>query len=138
MPRYFSPEDNPWGEYTRGSTWQDMQSRGDVVRLVNSWPNMLNPNYSSGRQLQTLLQVKTIDDFLSMASVDFASENELCLLTREQLEAVWVDFSNLLKNNFLTVVNVGGGDESLSVREFAGSFNVNLWGRFENFLKILI
>ena len=133
MPRYFSPEDNPWGEYTRGSTWQDMQRQGDVVRLVNSWSNMLNPNYSQGRQLQTLLQVKTIDDFLSLASVDFASENELCLLTREQLEAVWVEFSNLLKNNFLTVVNVasgqvGGGDESLSVRAFAGRFNVNLSG----------
>ena len=132
MPRYFSPEDNPWGEYTRSSTWQDMQSRGDVVRLVNSWSNMLNPNYSQGRQLQTLLQVKTIDDFLSLASVDFASENELCLLTREQLEAVWVEFSNLLKNNLLTVVNVGGTaqvDSSLlSVRAFAGRFDVNLSG----------
>ena len=92
MPRYFSPEDNPWGEYTRGSTWQDMQSRGDVVRLVGGWSNMINPNYSQGRQLQTLL-VKTIDDFLSLASVDFASENELCLLTREQLETVWVNLA---------------------------------------------
>lgn len=131
MPRYFSPEDNPWGEYTRGSTWQDMQRQGDVVRLMNSWPNLLNPNYSSGRNLQTLLQVKTIDDFLSLASVDFVSESELCLLTREQLEAVWVEFSNLLKNNFLTVVNVGGGDEFLSVRAFAGRFNVNLSGELE-------
>jgi len=131
MTRYFSPEDNPWGEYTRSSTWQDMQSRGDVVRLVNSWPNMLNPNYSAGRQLQTLLQVKNIDDFLSLASVDFASENELCLLTREQLEAVWVEFTNILKNNFLNIVNVGGSDEMLSVRAFAGSFDVNLFGELE-------
>ena len=131
MPRYFSPEDNPWGEYTRGSTWQDMQRQGDVVRLVNNWPNMINPNYSGGRQLQTLLQVKTIDDFLSLASVDFASEGELCLLTREQLEAAWVEFTSLLKNNFLTVVNVGGSDEMLSVRAFAGRFNVNLSGELE-------
>ena len=135
MPRYFSPEDNPWGEYTRGSTWQDMQSRGDVVRLVSGWSNMLNPNYSQGRQLQILLQVKTIDDFLSLASVEFVSENELCLLTREQLEAVWVEFSNLLKNNFLTVVNVGGTaqvDSSLlSVRAFSGRFDVNLSGELE-------
>lgn len=135
MPRYFSPEDNPWGEYTRGSTWQDMQRQGDVVRLVNSWPNMINPNYSSGRQLQTLLQVKTIDDFLSLASVDFASEGELCLLTREQLESSWVEFTSLLKNNFLTVVNVGGTAQDnsslLSVRAFAGRFDVNLSGELE-------
>ncbi len=130
MARYFSPEDNPWGEYTRRSTWQEMQSQGNVIRLINSWPNMLNPNYSAGRQLQTLLQVKNIDDFLSLASVDFASENELCLLTREQLEAVWVEFTNTLKNNFLVLINAETVDESatISVRDFAGYFDVGLSG----------
>ena len=132
MPRYFSPEDNPWGEYTRSSTWQDMQSQGNVVRLTNSWPNMLNSSYSAGRQLQTILQVKNIDDFLSLASVDFASENELCLLTREQLEASWVEFTNTIKNNFLVLVNIemtnADASAGISVREFAGYFDVGLSG----------
>ena len=97
MPRFFNPEDNPWGMFEGGTTWQQMVSTGKVTRLSRNWYSMF------GRGTQYLspdvLNCQSTDDFIALANVNFSTVNNLCLLPPTELELAWSLFTNYVKDN---------------------------------------
>lgn len=105
MPREYAPEDNPWGDYTSSSTWQDMVRAGDMARLP-ALPRVLKQysgRYSMG-PAHIMWSVDSIDNFLGWAHVDFTPPNELCILDRTDVEKIWVEIQNDIMSNLINVV----------------------------------
>ena len=98
MPREYSLEDNPWGDYTSSSTWQDMVRAGDMARLP-TLPRTLTGNINN-----IMWSVDSIDNFLGWAHVDFTTPNELCILDRTDVEKIWVEIQNHIMSNLINVV----------------------------------
>ena len=103
MPREYAPEDNPWGDYTTGSTWQEMVSAGDMARL----PTLPRALITSTNMNNTNIMwfVDSIDNFLGWAHVDFTSPKELCILDRTDVEKIWVEIQNNIMSNLINVVS---------------------------------
>ena len=103
MPREYAPEDNPWSDYTGGSTWQDMVRAGDMARLP-ALPRAVtneNRNYTNAH---IMWSIDSIDEFLGWAHVDFTSPKELCILNRTDVEKIWVEIQNDIMSNLINVV----------------------------------
>ncbi len=109
MPREYAPEDNPWGEYTNDSTWQDMVRAGDMVRLPVLPRAVANHSHNYGND-KIMWSVDSIDDFLGWAHVDFTPTNQLCILDRRDVEKIWVEIQNDIMSNIVNVVSSSNQD----------------------------
>ena len=103
MPRFFNPEDNPWGMFDGGTTWQQLVSAGDVKRLSKDWFFGRN----RGGLQPEVLNCQSTDEFIALANVNFQDTGSLCLLSEANLELAWLLFCNYLKDNSITLTESG-------------------------------
>lgn len=103
MPREYAPEDNPWSDYTGGSTWQDMVRAGDMARLP-ALPRAVANETRNYTNAHIMWSIDSIDEFLGWAHVDFTSPKELCILNRTDVEKIWVEIQNDIMSNLINVV----------------------------------
>lgn len=108
MPREYYLEDNPWGDYTSSSTWQDMVRAGDMARLP-ALPRAVANHSRNYTNDKIMWSVDSIDNFLGWAHVDFTPPRELCILDRMDVEKIWVEIQNDIMSNFIRIQTTDDG-----------------------------
>ena len=101
MPREYAPEDNPWGDYTPSTTWQDAVRAGDMVRLDQTPLAVSRVNNYNRHQNAMMWYLDSMDKFIGWAHVDFTHTNNICIIDRLQVEKFWIEIQNEIKSNLL-------------------------------------
>jgi hypothetical protein len=105
MPRFFNPEDNPWGIFDTGTTWQQIVSTGNAKRLSRNW-NFNRTSYRQGLS-ESVLNCQSADDFIALANINFLDLPSLCLLSPAEIELAWLLFCHYVKDNLITLTDQG-------------------------------
>ena len=125
MPREYAPEDNPWGDYTRSTTWQDAVRAGDMVRLGQTPLAVSRATSYNRRQNEMMWYLESMDTFIGWAHVDFTRTNNICIIDRLQVEKFWIEIQNEIKSNFIRFEALDPDGAPLSLEGCGGNYIIS-------------